>query len=248
MADKNATTKKARSDKGAHSTWRQVKRLYSYTVKEDPRLPLWLVLGFVVTMLIGVAFCFIVHANTAFWIFLMIMFVMIALLIDTIILTRDADRVAYARMDGTPGASSAVLSSIDKGGFTFPQEPVWMDKRTHAMIWRGTGRTGIYLVGEGERSMLEQEMNREERIVRRAVPGSDIPIYRVFVGNGKDQVPLRKLRTTIIRHKAVMTKMELDQLNGRLTSLQGKQMRVPRGVDPRMMKVSNRMMRRHANK
>jgi F0F1-type ATP synthase assembly protein I len=243
-----ASTKKSeKSDKGVKATMRQVGQLYRYTVKEDKYLPLWLTLGFVVTVVVGVLFCFIVHANVAFWILLMLMFVMLALLVDTIILTRDADRVAYKRMDGTPGASSAVLSSINKGGFTFPQEPVWMDKRTHAMIWRGTGRTGIYLVGEGDRAMLEQEMNREEHAIRRAVPGSDIPIYRIFVGNGKNQVPLSKLRNTVIRHKVVMTKVELDQLNGRLTSLQGKQMRVPRGVDPRRMKVNSRMMRRHTN-
>lgn len=241
-----SSKKKTGSDKGVMSTMRQVRRLYGYTAKADRRLPLWLVLGFIVTVGIGVAFCFIVHANTAVWILLMILFVSMALLVDTIILTRDADRIAYIRMDGTPGASAAVLSSIDRGGFTFPKEPVWMDKRTHAMIWRGTGRTGIYLVGEGDRRQLEAEMNREEHVVRRAVPGSDIPIYRIFVGDGKDQVPLRKLRTNVIRHKVVMTKMELDQLNGRLTSLQGKMMRVPRGIDPRRMKVSARMMRRHA--
>lgn len=247
MANQTGTKKSSRSDKGIRATWRQVIQLYRYTVKEDRHLPLWLTLGFVGTIVVGVAFCFIVHANVAFWILLMLMFVMLALLVDTIILTRDADRIAYIRMDGTPGASSAVLSSINRGGFDFPKEPVWMDKRTHAMIWRGTGRTGIYLVGEGEKKTLEQEMNREERVVRRAVPGSDIPVYRIFVGNGKGQVPLRKLRTNVVRHKVVMTKMELDQLNGRLSSLQGKQMRTPRGVDPRRMKVSTRMMRRHAN-
>lgn len=244
---KNKKDAKSTSNRGVRSTLRQVSRLYSYTAQADKKLPLWLVLGFVVTVGIGILLCVLTHANVAMWILLMILFVMTALLIDTIILTHDADHVAYKKMDGVPGASSAVLTSIDRAGFDFPKEPVWMDKRTHAMIWRGTGRSGIFLVGEGQRSTLEQEMNREEHDIRRAVPGSTIPIYRIFVGNGKDQVPLSKLRTSIVRHKGVMTKMELEQLNGRLTSLQGKQMRVPRAVDPRRMKVSNRMMRRHSN-
>ena len=82
--------------------------------------------------------------------------------------------------------------------------------------------------------------------MHRVTQGSDIPIYRICVGNGKGQVPLSKLRKELRkRHKIKFTMDELDHVNDRLRTLQGTSgLPIPKGIDPmRMKKVSRRAMR-----
>lgn len=45
-------------------------------------------------------------------------------------------------------------------------------------------------------------MDRQEQSIKSVTAGSQIPVYRVMVGNGQGQVPLKKLRSNIIRRKA----------------------------------------------
>ncbi len=143
--------------------------------------------------------------------------------------------VGYKQLDGKPGAAISVLRNINKAGFNFPEQPVWVDPRTKDAIWRGTGYNGIYLLGEGDYDRVKRAMDRQEQSIKSVTAGSQIPVYRVMVGNGQGQVPLKKLRSNIIRHKAyrpthhknallakihprerfILTKAELEKLNAR---------------------------------
>ena len=101
------------------------------------------------------------------WIFIMIAAIMVGLLFATMMLTRRADAVGFRKMEGRPGAAIAVLSNMNKAGFSFPQEPVWIDPRTKDAIWRGTGYNGIYLIGEGN---AERHQGCDRRIVHPRIP------------------------------------------------------------------------------
>lgn len=227
-------------------TIRQMHQIYKFAAKSNPWLPYPMIGALVVFFGLGIWLCIATQAAWGMWILWMFTAAVATLLTDTIILTRVADSTGYKQMEGQPGATAGVLSSISKADFSFPQEPVWIDMKTRAAIWRGTGRPGVYLIGEGDPDRLMSEMGREERQLQHIAPGSTIPVIKICVGNGAGQVPLKRLRREVVHHKAVLSRYELKQLNLRLQTLQRKRTTMPRNVDPSRMKISNRMMRRHS--
>ena len=242
MATEDTKGKKA---KKKTSTISQIVKIFRFTYEEDKALPWLLTAAILVPTLIAVVICLLAHFGWLSWILTVLLGIMVGLLLATMTLTRRSDRVGYARMDGRPGAAAAVLSSISKAGFSFPQEPVWIDAKTKDAVWRGTGRTGVYLIAEGDYNRVNKAMNREEEKIRRITRGSAIPIYRISVGHGPDQVPLNKLQRTVLKKKAKLTATELETLNDRLVTLQKRQnaLGMPKGIDPTRIHVSRKAMR-----
>ncbi|MCI1978115.1 MAG: DUF4191 domain-containing protein [Bifidobacteriaceae bacterium] len=235
--------KKSDSAQKRTGTIQQVIRIYKFTAKEDKTLPWLLAAAFLLPVLLGVILNLILHSGVLSWILIMITAVMLGLLLATLVLTNRADAVGFKQLDGKPGAVGAVLDTVNKAGFSFPREPIWVDPKTKDAIYRGTGRTGVYLIAEGEYGRVHTAMNREEAKIKRIFPGSDVPIIKISVGHGKDQVPLKKLKTKVLRQKVKLTKMELEQLNGRLRTLQNKATGIPKGMDPAKIKISRRALR-----
>ena len=245
--------------------FRQLITIFKFTYAEDKALP-WLTGGAFLAPVIVAVICGIVfHWGWLTWILTVILALTIGLLLFTIVLTRRADNVGYKRMEGQPGAAISILGNMNRAGFDFPQEPVWVDPRTRDAIWRGTGYQGIHLIGEGNNGRVMQAMERQEPQNKRVTAGSHIPIYRISVGDGPKQVKLRDLRNTVIKEKSyvpndysnalmrkirprrrfALTKQQLTTLNERLHTLQRRSgMGIPKGVDPtRAHKVSRRAMR-----
>ena len=242
MATEDTKGKKA---KKKSSTISQIVKIYQFTYAEDKALPWLLAAAILVPTLIAVVICLLAHFGWLSWILTVLLGIMVGLLLATMTLTRRSDRVGYAKMEGRPGAAAAVLSGISKAGFSFPQEPVWIDAKTKDAVWRGTGRTGVYLIAEGDYNRVNKAMNREEEKIRRITRGSAIPIYRISVGHGPDQVPLNKLQRTVIKKKVKLTATELETLNDRLVTLQKRQnaLGMPKGIDPTRIHVSRKAMR-----
>ena len=246
MAEKNEKSKDKASKPKRQSTIKQIRQIYAFTVADDKNLP-WILLGsFLVPVAVFVIICLVARMGVIGWIMWMITGVLGGLLAATWMLTRRADKVGYLRMEGRPGATGAILSSIKRGGFYFPQEPVWVDARTRDAVWRGSGRTGVYLVGEGDYSRVMRALNREEEKIKHITRGSAIPIYKFSVGDGPQQVKLRDLQKKVMRQKVKLTKAELEELNNRIRTLQRQSSTfgIPKGIDPtRTQKVSRRAMR-----
>ena len=219
------------------STIKQIIQIYKYTAKEDKALP-WLEAGaFLLPVVVMIIIGLIAKWTWLTWIFTMITAIMLGMLLATMMLTRRADAVGYKQIDGKPGAA----------------------------IWRGTSMNGIYLIGEGEYGRVMKAMDRQERDIKGVTAGSSIPVYRIAVGHGPKQVPLTKLRSTVIKSKSyepthhknaliakihprrrfLLTKAEMETLNDRLRTLQAKKgYAIPKGMDPnRPQKISRRAMR-----
>ncbi|KFI82527.1 DUF4191 domain-containing protein [Bifidobacterium psychraerophilum] len=240
----NADKAQSKKTKKSQGTLSQIKQIYSFTAKEDKLLPWLLVLAVLAPVLVAVIIGLLIKAGWFTWIMVVLTGIMCGLLLATITLTKRSDRVGYRRMEGRPGATGAVLNNITKGGFNFPQEPVWIDMKTKDAVWRGTGRAGVYLVGEGDYSRVLKAMEREETKIHRITRGSAIPVHKISVGKGEQQVALSNLQRTVMRKKIKLTKYELEQLNDRLRTLQQQSgVGVPKGVDPTKMRVNRRAMR-----
>ena len=261
MADK--AEKKKQKKQGTIS---QIIQIFKYTQAEDKALP-WLCGGvFVAPIIVFVVLGVIFKWHVFSWILFMILAVMLGVLFATMMLTKRADKVGYAKIEGRPGAAVSVLGNISKAGFNFPQEPVWIDPKTKDAIWRGTGYNGIYLLGEGDYNRVKRAMDRQEQRIKGVTAGSEIPVY-LYVrrhrrkpdppqGRAQDAAQVQELPADPSQEQAdgrhpsegtrfVLTKTELTVLNERLRTLQLKNgMSVPKGVDPmHPQRVSRRAMR-----
>jgi hypothetical protein len=183
------------------------------------------------------------------WKYALVLSIPVGLLAATLVLSRKAERAAYRSLEGQPGAAGAALGALRRGWF-FTQEPVAIDgaRGTRpedmvgaAFVYRAVGRPGVVLVAEGPDARRKKLIVQERRKVERVAPG--VPVTAISVGDGEDQVPVRKLSSKMTRMKPVLTKEEVSAVNKRLKSLGGMRPPIPAGTDPTRARVDRKAMR-----
>ena len=152
-----------------------------------------------------------------------------ALMATMLVFGRKVEAAAYARIEGQAGAALAALRTLRRG-WTFLEQPVAVDPRTQDMVFRGVGRPGVVLVGEGPHGRVTKLLEAERKRTARVISGA--PVIVIECGNDEGQVPLRKLPTKVRRLKQQLTKAEVAEISKRLAALGAVKLPVPKGVDP----------------
>lgn len=210
----------------------------------DPKIGWWMALAFFVTLAVVVG----IGALVGWPVYAVFLGLPLAALAATIVMSRRAERAAYRRLEGQPGASGAALTALRGGWFT-DSEPVAVDaNRTTgvtdaAMVFRALGRPGIVLVAEGPQQRAVRLLAAERKKTERLAPG--VPITTLRIGEGEDEgiVEIRKLTARVQRMKPVLTKEEVTKVNKRLKALGGVKMPLPHGIDPTKVRPDRRAMR-----
>jgi hypothetical protein len=109
------------------------------------------------------------------------------------------------------------------------------------LLHRVEGRSGVVLVGEGNRNRVKGLMVAEHKKVARVAP--DISIHEIYAGNGDGEVPLRKLPRTVTKLPKSITGGQVNELNHRLKALGAQQgtMPIPKGPMPKSAKQARSM-------
>ncbi|MDR1150968.1 MAG: DUF4191 domain-containing protein [Bifidobacteriaceae bacterium] len=236
-AEKRAAKRAARADKPRW--YKQLWQVYRMTRENDPRIWLWMSLVFLGVVAVAVALGLFAWKGHA--IYLGVLGVPLGLLGAMYLLMNRAERAAYARIEGKEGASSAAIGQV-KRGWVFAEEPVAIDPRSHAMVFRGVGRAGVVLVAEGgPTGRLAKLVDGEKRKVSRVAP--EIPVIVLTAGTGPGEVPLRKLARTIQRQRPALSKAEVAVVQNRLKAIGGLKLPIPQGVDPLRVRPDRKGMR-----
>ncbi|MDT0549434.1 MULTISPECIES: DUF4191 domain-containing protein [Streptomyces] len=209
---------------------KQIALTYKMTKKVDSKVGL-------VVAAVGIV-TFGVFLAIGFWInhpiFLGILGFVLAFLAMAIVFGRRAERAAFGQMEGQPGAAAAVLENVGRGWSVTPAVAM---NRNQDVIHRAVGKAGIVLVAEGNpnrlKSMLAAEKKRMARIV------ADVPVHDVIVGTGEDQVPIKKLRTKLLKLPRVLPGAQVTAVNDRLRALGDlmSNMPIPKGPMPKGMRM-----------
>jgi len=209
---------------------KQIVLTYKMTRRADPKVG-WILAGVglgVFAVLLAVGFV-LGHP-----VYLGILGFVLGLLAVAIIFGRRAERSAFGQMEGQPGAAAAVLENIGRGWTVTPAVAM---NRSQDVVHRAVGKPGVVLVGEGNpnrlRSLLASEKKRMARVV------SDVPVHDFIVGDGEGQVPLKKLRTTLMKLPRTLQGSQVTQVNDRLRALGDlmSNMPVPKGPMPKGMRM-----------
>jgi hypothetical protein len=214
-----------------------IRQAYSLTRQNDPRLPWYLLITFVVVAAV-VEVLGILFANPYLSIPIA---VLLGLLAAMVVFGRRAQGTAYRQVEGQPGAASWVLEGM-RGDWRVTSgvaATAQMDT-----VHRVLGRPGVILVAEGSPHRVRGLLAQEKRKIARVV--GDTPIYDVIVGDDEGQVPLRKLSSHVMKLPRNLSAAEVNALGRRMAALGGPRMPVPGGPLPggRQMSVSQRQLRR----
>ncbi|NLS08726.1 DUF4191 domain-containing protein [Nesterenkonia sp. MY13] len=220
---KAARKAKKASGEGVFS---RIKQVFNMTRSYDPKILWWMLLvAVLVFTVIFVLLNFIIH-----WIVALILALPFALLGAMITMNRRAEKAAFARIEGRPGAAAAALGTLRRG-WAVTEEPVAMDPKTQDAVFRVTGKPGVVLVTEGPKGRVKKLVGKTQKQLR-PVLRNEVPIHIVQSGRGEGQVPLPKLTKHIKKLDKSLNKHEIQEVERRLSTLPIGKPPIPKGVDP----------------
>lgn len=215
-----------------HQLW----EVFQMTREAQPSITWWLLGAFVVIVGLGLAIGFAVGHP----VYVTLLSLPVALIVVMLLLSRRAERAAYSRIEGTPGAAGSALGTIRRG-WNIEEQPVAMDPRNQDVVFRAVGRPGVVLVSEGPSHRVKRLLENERKKVARVAP--NVAIHFIEVGRGEGQVPLPKLVRTMQRLKPTLTKPEVAAVSKRLRALQSSRPPIPKGIDPLRARPDRRGIR-----
>lgn len=234
-------SKETPTDPSEMSRRQQIVATYKMTKQTDKRIGLWMLGSFLLFGGLGFAiFYFLPGGGVIGWVMSVIGGLLLGFLGMMIVFSRRAQRTAYARMSGQPGAAASALTMLKRG---WKSDPVIAFTKQQDVVHRVVGPPGIVLVGEGNphrvRQLLLSERRKHERVA------AETPIHEVVVGEGEGQVPLAKLVRHVTKLGRQVKPAELTDVLNRLKALDANRSAIPmpKGPVPTSMKGMRGNMR-----
>jgi hypothetical protein len=222
--------KKAKAPKIKKVRFQTFRDAYKVTKSVKPWIGAGISGVFAITWAIGIAIGILIGHP----IYLGFVSLPVAVLAAMFFFTRIASSAAYVSIEGQMGAGASVLMAIRKGWITTPAVAV---TKNQDMVHRSIGRAGIVLTGEGTpavRGMLQDERRKAERFA----PG--VPVIEIYVGDGADQVPLRKLQKRVTKLPKKLSAHQMREVRARFRAVGGMSMPIPKGPMPKGIRVPKR--------
>src|ERR687889_123572 len=204
------------------SRLKQIGEVFNMTRRHDPMVP-WLML---LVFLGVVAISLIVGLLLNNWITGLIIGIPLGLLAATFILSRRAERAAFAQIENQPGASGAALGTLRRGWIT-EEQPVAVNPRTQDAVVRAIGRPGVVLVSEGPSHRVKPLLDAERKRLARILP--NVTVHVIESGRGEGQVPISEVAKKMGKLKKELTKLEVSAVSKRISSL-GNRLPIPKGI------------------
>jgi hypothetical protein len=203
---------------------KQIGMVFSFTAKRD-KLFLPLV---AVAVLLAVAIT-VVLAIVWSWLFIPVG-VMLVLLAVLIVLNLRANRAMMIEAEGQPGAAASIVEQM-RGDFRVTpavQSTTQMDF-VHLVICRG----GVILLGEGNPGRVKALIGQERKRLSKVIGSAELRDF--MIGNEEGEVPIRKLRMTLMRLPRTLAPKDVNALDKRLKALSARP-QLPKGAIPKNMR------------
>jgi hypothetical protein len=214
----------------------QIAETYRITREADPTIGLKLIGTFVVCGAVGFGLFWLLPPSSGVfnWVWAVIGAILFGAVPTLFLFSRVAQRAAYRRIEGQPGAAAAALDLLRRGWTTTPG--IAVDKNRN-LVHRVVGPPGVVLVGEGPsanqlRMLLNSERTKTQRVL------GDWPVHTLVCGDGADEVPLARLSSQVMKMKREVQPAELTDILNRLKALDATRgtLPIPKGPIPTSMK------------
>ena len=210
MAKKAAPAKDSRR--------KQLAASYRMTREVEPRIGLLLLGVFLVAALLAFGVFWLLPGH---WAFDLVGALLVGLLATMVIFGRRAQKAAFSRIEGRPGAAAAALGTLRRG---WKVDPAISFNKNQDVVHRVVGPPGIVLVGEGNpnrlRSLLGNERRKHERVA------AEVAIHEMVAG-GQDGVPVDKLARRVQKLRRTLKPKEMTDVLARLKALDANRSNIP---------------------
>lgn len=205
---------------------KQIGMVFSFTAKQD-KMFLPLAVGAVLIPLLLAALAVVLGWGLIF----IPLGVLIALLALLIVLNIRSNRAMMNAAEGQPGAAASIIENM-RGDWRV--RAAVSSTTSMDMIHLVVGKPGVILLAEGNpqrvRGMLGQEKRRLAKVIGNA------PLHDYVIGNGDNEVPIRKLRMTLTKLPRALSGKDVNSLDKRLTALSSARPQLPKGAIPKNMR------------
>jgi hypothetical protein len=204
---------------------KQIGQVFAFTAKQDK----WFVPLVVGAVLIPLALTVLVVLLGWGYVWIPVG-IMLALLAALIVLNLRSNAAMMNVAEGQPGAAASIVENM-RGDWRVraAASSTTQFDMVHVVI----GRPGVILLGEGQaqrvRGLIGQEKRRLSKVIGNA------PIYDYMIGNADGEVPIRKLRTTVMKLPRNLTGKDVNALDKRLGALMARP-QMPKGAIPKNMR------------
>lgn len=207
----------------------QIWQIWKLTAETDKKALPIAISGGIGALLLSILLGFIGGGSTLGLIIWSVLGVVAAAVTFSALLSRRAEAVAFNRIQGQPGAVGAILGTVLKRGWSGSEEPVAVNPRSQDLIYRLSGRGGIVIIAEGNRSSVSRLVEEEKRRLSKIAAG--VPTTVLWVCNDEHSIGLRDIRPAVFKLKRVVRTGELGEINKRLSTMR-LNVPVPKGIDP----------------
>ena len=206
---------------------KQIGMVFSFTAKRDKKfVPFVAVAAGVPIIAVIVA---VILGASVIWIPIGVM----AGLIGTMILLNlRSQKAMMAEAEGQPGAAASIIETM-RGDWRV--SPAVASTTQFDMVHLVIGRPGVILIGEGNPGRVKGLIAQEKRRLVKVIGTADLRDYQI--GNNEGQIPLNKLRTTLMKLPRTITGKDVNALDRRLTALSARP-QMPKGAIPKNMRPS----------
>lgn len=109
--------------------------------------------------------------------------------------------------------------------------------RQQDIVHRAVGKAGVVLIAEGNPNRVKPLLANEKKKLARIMP--DVPVHTFIVGTGEGEVPLKKVRTTLLKLPRVLAGPQITEVNDKLRAMGDlmSNMPLPKGPMPKGMRM-----------
>jgi hypothetical protein len=206
---------------------KQIGQVFAFTAKQDK----WFVPLLAAAVLIPLALV-VLAVLLGYGVIWIPVGVLLALLAALIVLNLRSNAAMMNAAEGQPGAAASIVENM-RGDWRV--RPAASSTTQFDMVHVVIGRPGVILLGEGQpqrvRSLIVQEKRRLAKVIGNA------PLYDFIVGREEGEVPIRKLRSTVMKLPRNLTGKDVNALDKRLAALMARP-QMPKGAIPKNMRPS----------
>ena len=205
---------------------KQIGQVFAFTARQDK----WFVPLIIAAVLIPLALTVLAVLFWG-WVWLPIG-IMVTLLGALIVLNLRSNAAMMNAAEGQPGAAASIMENM-RGDWRV--RPAASSTTQFDMVHVVVGRPGVILLGEGQTQRVRSLMSQEKRRLSKVI--GNAPMYDYIVGSDEGELPIRKLRTTVMKLPRNLTGKDVNALDKRLGALMARP-QMPKGAIPKNMRPS----------
>src|SRR2546421_1536790 len=211
---------------------RQIGMVFTFTAKRDKLFVPLVIVAVLLPLTAGTLL--VTFGGTWVW---LVVSVMAALVLAMAVLSVRSNKAMMTEAEGQPGAAASIVENMRGDWRVTPglASTTQMDF-VHLVI----GKPGVILLGEGNPSRVRHLLGQEKRRLAKVIGSADLRDF--VVGRDEGQVPIAKLRVTLMKLPRTLTGKEVNALDLRLKALTARP-QMPKGAIPKNMRPSEGAVR-----